>query len=154
MNAEGSKTMPNKTPGKPVPECVRNRGSTPRQEERRRKKGQRGLAHRRLHHLNWQTGAPKQEDRSRCKSSRQWHAWERALNDTVESYLRNSEQFHVGINELERFVLSPQDDAISTLSFAENACDGGGRKKFAMQASHGYGGDKTLLRGSTRKPEQ
>ena len=129
----------------------------PGQEERRSKKGQRGLAHRRLHHLYWQTGCPSQEDRSRCTSSRQWHAWERALNDTVESYLRNSEQFHVGINELELFVLSPEDGAISNMSFAENACGEGGRKKprgARNEARHRSGGDKTLLRGSARKPEQ
>ena len=38
----------------------------------------------------------------------------------------------MGINELEHFLLNPEDDAISILSFAENACDEGGCKKFAV----------------------
>ena len=32
----------------------------------------------------------------------------------------------------ERFLLNPRDDAISTVSFGEHACDEGGRKKFAV----------------------
>ena len=35
-------------------------------------------------------------------------------------------------NELEHFLLSPEDDAISIPSFAENDCVEGGRKKFAV----------------------
>ena len=50
----------------------------------------------------------------------------------MESYLIKSEQFHVGINELDHFLLSPEDGAISILSFAENACQEGGRNKFAV----------------------
>ena len=39
-----------------------------------------------------------------------------------------SEAFQVEISELEHFLLGPGDDAISILSFAENACGEGGRK--------------------------
>ena len=58
-------------------------------------------------------------------------------------------------NELEYFLLSAEDDAISILSFAENACDEGGRKKFAvLETKRGIEEDRTLLRGSARKPAQ
>ena len=46
--------------------------------------------------------------------------------------MKKSEQFHVGFNELEHFLLSPENYASSILSFAEKACDDGGRKKFAV----------------------
>ena len=36
------------------------------------------------------------------------------------------------VNELEHFLLSPEDDAISILLFAETVCEEGGRKKFAV----------------------
>ena len=66
----------------------------------------------------------------------------------MESYLKRSEQFHFGINELEHVLLIPEDDAISILSFAENACGEGGRKILCgalNEARHRRGGDRTLL---------
>ena len=50
----------------------------------------------------------------------------------MEGYLKQSEKRQVGISEWEHFLLSRGDGAISILSFAENACDDGGRKKFAV----------------------
>ena len=38
--------------------------------------------------------------------------------------------FTVAISKLELFLLSTVDDPISIMSFAENACDEGGRSKF------------------------
>ena len=62
----------------------------------------------------------------------QWNARERVLIESMENNLGRSETFQVGITELEHFLLSPGDDAISIFSFAENACDEGGRNKFAV----------------------
>ena len=38
----------------------------------------------------------------------------------------------LGISELEYFLLSPRDDAMSIFSFAENALDERGYSRFAM----------------------
>ena len=46
--------------------------------------------------------------------------------------LNRRETFHVGITELEHFLIIPGDEAISIFSFAEDACDEDGRKKFAV----------------------
>ena len=51
---------------------------------------------------------------------------------TLESYLNKSEQFHVGIMIWSIFLLSPEEDAISIQSFAENACGEEGSKKFSV----------------------
>ena len=46
--------------------------------------------------------------------------------------MKKREQLHAGIIELDHFFLSPEDNAISILSFGENACDERGRMEFAV----------------------
>ena len=72
------------------------------------------------------------------EAPRRWQiARVRPLIETMGSYLKKSEQCHVGIDELEHFLLSPGDDTINILSFAENACGEGGRKKFGVVETKG-----------------
>ena len=78
---------------------------------------------------------PDLEERLEDRSRREPSAQERALIDAMESDLKKSDQFHVATNELEHFLLSPEDNAISVLSFVENACEEGGRKTFAVLES-------------------
>ena len=61
-----------------------------------------------------------------------WNAREDVLIKTKENYLKKSKTFQVGFSELEQFLHSPWDDAISIMSIVENPCDEGGRKKFAV----------------------
>ena len=48
-------------------------------------------------------------------------------------YLKKSEKLQVGICELEHFLLSPGDEALSILSFAENACDEWAYNRFVVK---------------------
>ena len=70
------------------------------------------------------------------------------------AFSSRSEHIHVGFNELEHFLLSQGDEAVRILSFAENACDEGGRKKFGVlwtNARPRSGGDGTLHESSGGK---
>ena len=56
-----------------------------------------------------------------------------------------------------QFLLSTEDDAISILSFAENACDERGPREVCgarNEARHRSGGKRQFLRGSAREPGQ
>ena len=105
-----------------------------RQKERHCKKGRRGLNHhRQLLHLSGKKKGPQHwKIGVDVNPPWPWSARERTLIKTMASYLKKSEQFHVGFNEPKHFLLSPENYASSILSFAEKACDEGGRKKFAV----------------------
>ena len=90
---------------------------------------------------------PRLKIRVDVNPSLSWSTRDRVLVE--KSYLKRTELGH--------FVLCPKDDAISILSFAENACGEGGREKFALlenEARHGSGGGTTLLRDLARKAGQ
>ena len=61
-----------------------------------------------------------------------WNVCERTLIINMESYLQNSEELHVGIGELEFFLLGPGDEDISITFLAENALDEGGYSCFVL----------------------
>ena len=81
-----------------------------------------------------------------------WSARDRTLINTLESYLKKSAQIQVGISELEDFLLSPGDDAISIMSCAKNACDGGCKKLAVLETKRGV--EVAFLRVFAREPRQ
>ena len=119
-----NRPTPQSVPLKAVSGCVRN-GAPLAREEHRRKKGRRGQDHRQHRHLSWTRKAP-----NAGRSQWQWNARERVLIKSLENCLTKSE--HIQVGDLEHFSLSPEDGAISILSFAEISCDEGGRQKFAV----------------------
>ena len=86
-------------------------------------KTRRGLPRCRLRHLNSQERNTRWQIGVDVSQPWQWNARERVLVESMVNHLKTSENFYVGII----------DEAISFLSFAENACAGCGR-----------GGDRTL----------
>ena len=65
--------------------------------------------------------------------------------------------FRLGITELEHFLLSRGDGAVSILSFAENTCDEGRRKEVRSarnEAARRSGGDWTLLPALQEKQDR
>ena len=94
-----------------------------RQKERHCNKTRRGVPRCRFRHLNCQERNTRWQIGVDVSQPWQWNARERVLVESMVNHLKSSEKFYVGII----------DEAISFLSFAENACAGGGR-----------GGDRTL----------
>ena len=61
-----------------------------------------------------------------------WNARARTLIVNMESDLQKSQEFQVGISELEYFFLGPGDEDISATSLAENASHEEGYIRFVL----------------------
>ena len=115
------KSTPKRTPVKAVPECLRNKAPPPPQGGATATNsdvawpavgsatGTRLKNNAKPQH--WHIGAGVQPPW-------QWNGRERVLTEPMEDYLKGSEHLNVAIAELEHFLFSPEDNAISILSCA------------------------------------